>query len=115
MTNPQLRVTVVPGTTLVADAVKEAMLGEPVQPVGGAEDDAEDEEDETAPSVLIFAVSVGPNNAPFDARSRHCPACCPAAVGAPIDTGKSTVAPGGVCGTGYATAVAIASPAIKTN
>jgi len=51
------------------DAVNDAMLGVPEQP---PTDDADDDDEEAgAPSVLILAVKVGPNNVPFAARKRH--------------------------------------------
>ncbi len=106
LTKPQFSVEVPPTKIEVGDAVNEAMLGVPLQPLtaGGA-----------GLVTLILTVTLCPKSDPLALRSFHCPVCKPGAAGAVMGTLKSADAPTAVFGTWITVVVAIASPFTKTN
>ena len=124
VTAPQLRVTVVPGTTVIVaaagidgvEAVNEVTVGVPLQVPVDEEDDDEDEDNEDElVTTLMTTVTFLPKNVPVEFRIRQTPVNAPPVDGAVIGTETSAVEPGTVAGTLTAVDVVIAVPLTKTN
>jgi hypothetical protein len=111
VTKPQDKLVELPAVMTVADVVKDAMCGVPVQPDGALVAVAGGGE----PGTLIETSTVCPNGVPEPLRIRQRPEWPPGADGAFIGTEMSAVAPGVVGGTATIVLVDIASPLTKTN
>ncbi len=89
VTGPQLN-TVEPNTGIILwEAVKDEMLGAPLQAVGADVFVGLDAAD--APRTVILTMTLVPNTLPLGLRRRHVPECAPGATGAAIATSKSAV------------------------